>query len=91
MAKILLIDDDEVTRTFAAECLREVGHQVLTAEDGEQGLALAGVEKPELVITDVMMPGVHGFGVVEAMRANPALAKTRIIVSSLKSYPSSPW
>ena len=86
MAKILVIDDNEVMRTFAAECLRADGHEVLEAEDGEQGLEVAGKEKPALVLTDVMMPGIHGFGVVEALRANPALAATRVIVSSLKSY-----
>ena len=88
MAKILVIDDDEVLRVYAAECLRADGHEVLEAEDGAQGLAMAETEKPALVLTDVMMPGIHGFGVVEALRANPALAATKVIVSSLKSYAS---
>ena len=88
VAKILVIDDDEILRTYAAECLRGAGHEVLTAEDGEQGLAVAATEKPECVITDLMMPGVHGFGVVEALRNNKALASIKIIVSSLKSYAS---
>ena len=86
MAKILVIDDNKVLLTFAAECLRTDGHQVLTAENGEQGLALAEMEKPDLVVTDVMMPGMFGFGVVNALRANPAFAATRIIVSSLNFH-----
>ena len=86
MAKILVIDDDEVLRTYAAECLRADGHQVLTAEDGEQGVALATAEQPDMVVTDIMMPGMFGFAVVQALRANPELAKTRIIISSLNFY-----
>ena len=86
VAKILVIDDDEVLRVFAAECLRAAGHEVLTAEDGEQGVALAAAEQPDVVITDVMMPGMFGFAVVQALRANPDLARTRIIISSLNFY-----
>jgi len=86
LAKILVIDDDEVLRVYAAECLRADGHEVLTAEDGEQGVALAAAEQPDVVVTDVMMPGMFGFAVVQALRANPALAVTKVIVSSLKSY-----
>ena len=89
MAKILVIDDDEVLRAYAAECLRADGHQVFTAEDGEQGVALAAAEKPDLVVTDIMMPGMFGFAVVQTLRANPSLAKTRIIVSSLNFYADS--
>lgn len=86
MAKILVIDDDEVLRTYAAECLRADGHEVLEAEDGEQGVAQAAAEQPDVVITDIMMPGMFGFGVVQSLRSNPRLAQTRIIVSSLHFY-----
>ena len=86
VAKILVIDDDEVLRVYAAECLRTAGHRVLTAMDGEQGVALASAERPDVVVTDVMMPGMFGFAVVHALRANPALAKTRIIISSLNFH-----
>jgi CheY-like chemotaxis protein len=86
VAKILVIDDDEVLREYAAECLRGVGHEVLTAEDGETGVALAAAERPDVVVTDVMMPGMFGFAVVHVLRENPTLAKTRIIISSLNFH-----
>jgi len=82
MAKILVIDDNEVMRAFAAECLRAEGHEVIEAEDGAQGLALAESERPVLVLTDVMMPGIHGYGVVEAVG---------MPVSSLKISRSDGW
>ena len=86
MGKILVIDDDEIFRILAAKYLRADGHQVLTAENGEQGLALAEMEKPDLVVTDLMMPGMFGFAVVNALRANPAFAAIRIIVSSVNFH-----
>src|ERR1017187_9152941 len=88
MSRVLIIDDDPVICLFAEACLSAAGHQVLTAEDGETGLRLATGHRPDVVITDVMMPGIHGFGVVEAIRANPNLAGTRIVVCSMKSYAS---
>jgi CheY-like chemotaxis protein len=86
VAKIIVIDDDEVLRAYAAECLRAAGHEVLTAEDGERGVALAAAERPDVVVTDVMMPGMFGFAVVHLLRANRDLAKTRIIISSLNFH-----
>ena len=89
MARILVIDDDDVLRTYAAECLRTEGHEVLEAADGKQGVAVAAAEKPDLVVTDIMMPGMFGFAVIQDLRANPDLGRTRIIVSSLNFHADS--
>src|ERR1035438_6778768 len=86
MSRVLIIEDEPVTALFAASCLSAAGHEVLSADNGETGLRLAVEQHPDVVITDVMMPGIHGLGVVEAIRANPQLAGTRIVVSSMKSY-----
>jgi phosphoribosyl 1,2-cyclic phosphodiesterase/CheY-like chemotaxis protein len=86
MSQVLIIDDDSVICLFAETCLSAAGYEVLTALDGETGLRLAVERRPDVVVTDVMMPGIHGFGVVEAIRANPNLAGTKIVVCSMKSY-----
>ncbi len=88
MSKILVIDDDPLIRALAVKRLSADGHLVLTAPDGEAGLRIVNTERPEMVLVDLMMPKVHGFAVVEAIRNDPKLAKTRIIVCSAKSYPT---
>ncbi len=68
MAKqILLIDDDVSLRRVTEFNLQEAGYQVLTAADGEEGLALFKRHRPALVITDVQMPGMTGYQVLEAV------------------------
>ena len=86
MSKILIIDDDEIIRAVALEALSAQGHQVLTAEDGEAGLSLARAAHPDVIIVDLLMPKLHGYGVLEQIRSDPELDHTRIIVSSLKGY-----
>src|SRR5690348_2080611 len=86
MAKILVIDDDEIFRALVAEVLGVQGHRVLAAEDGEAGMSLVAAERPDLILLDLMMPKVHGYGVLEQIRSKPQLGHPKIIVSSAKSY-----
>ncbi len=88
MGKILIIDDDPLIRALAVKRLAADGHQVLTAADGEAGLQMAGSECPDVALVDLMMPKLHGFAVVEGIRRNPKLSRTRIVVCSAKSYPT---
>jgi phosphoribosyl 1,2-cyclic phosphodiesterase len=88
MSKILIIDDDEALQALARQCLGAEGHQVLTEADGEAGLRAALTERPDLVLVDMMIPKLHGFAVIEGMRRDPQLARTRIVMMSLKSYAS---
>ena len=62
------------------------GFTVLEADNGLDGLAVAEAEKPELILLDLIMPGMHGFAVCKQLRENPALDKTTIIITSSKSY-----
>ncbi|GAC1533730.1 MAG: hypothetical protein NVS2B4_13990 [Ramlibacter sp.] len=80
MASILLIDDDPHQRAFAAMVLQEAGHQVREAADGQEGLQLAVAEPPALIVCDVVMPGMNGFQLVAAVRAEPAICTTPIIL-----------
>ncbi len=68
MARILLIDDDEVSRTLANRMLVSKGHEVVEAVDGGSGLRLFAESPPDLVLTDINMPGLDGHAVIEAIR-----------------------
>ena len=65
---ILVADDEPIIRDFLADLLREEGYAVLTAADGRTALAAVGRTSPDLVISDVMMPGVDGVDVARSLR-----------------------
>jgi CheY-like chemotaxis protein len=62
------------------------GFTILEADNGLDGLAIAEAEKPELILLDLIMPGMHGFAVCKQLRQNPVFNKTTIIITSSKSY-----
>ncbi|HMV63201.1 MAG TPA: EAL domain-containing protein [Rhodocyclaceae bacterium] len=68
-ARILIVDDDPLTRLMAGEALREGGYAVQEAEDGQQALELFSARRPDLVLLDVVMPGLGGFEVCARLRA----------------------
>lgn len=68
MKRILVIDDDEMIRIVFKRFLTGKGYVVTCAENGEEGLGLLESENPNLVITDIMMPGTDGLEVVLSMR-----------------------
>jgi two-component system OmpR family response regulator len=67
-ARLLVVDDEPNIRELLSASLRYAGFEVMTAADGPQALALADSFRPDLVVLDVMMPGLDGFGVVRRMR-----------------------
>jgi len=81
---ILVIDDDAVSLRFVASLLREKGYEVLTAEDGEHGLHLATTRRPDLIVTDLVMPYRDGFQLVHVIRADRELSKIPIVVLSMR-------
>ncbi len=85
MSKRILIVDDEPNIVISLEFLmmRE-GHEVRVARDGEAGLAAVRTHRPDLVVLDVMMPKLDGFAVLEAVRADPNLTGTRILMLTAK-------
>ena len=72
MARVLVIDDDEEPRTLLRHMLAGLGHEVVEALDGADGLRLFGRHTPDLVMTDINMPGVDGHEVIKAIRENHA-------------------
>jgi DNA-binding response OmpR family regulator len=67
-ANILVVDDHLSVRTLVADYLGTQGYRVLTASDGEEGLIVARRTRPDLVLLDIMMPGLDGFGFLQAFR-----------------------
>jgi two-component system sensor histidine kinase/response regulator len=77
--RVLVIEDDTNWRTWVESHMESAGHMVEVAKDGEAGLAVAARFRPELILCDVEMPGLDGFGVLRAVRQRPALAGTPFI------------
>jgi len=73
MARVLVIDDDEEHRTLITAMLSGAGHEVEAALDGTEGLRMFGKSAPDVVVTDINMPGLDGHDVISALRTHDAL------------------
>jgi signal transduction histidine kinase len=82
--RILVADDNADMRDYLARLL-EPAYQVQTAPDGAQALDLARAWHPDIILSDVMMPNLDGFGLLRAVRAEPSLARTPIIMLSARA------
>lgn len=80
MAHILIIEDDAGLRERLVKVLRFEGHDAVTAADGREGIEVARRERPDLVISDLMMPGINGFGTCRALRDDPRTRHIPILV-----------
>jgi DNA-binding response OmpR family regulator len=80
--KILVAEDDEITRQLMCRTLERQGFEVLTAEDGLQAYEFALIQRPDLIITDVSMPGADGAHFVRRVRDTAEIATTPIIVTT---------
>jgi CheY-like chemotaxis protein len=78
--KILVIEDDDVMRELMRMTLAQNGYEVVTAADGVRGYDTALFLKPDLIITDIRMPGADGIHVVRRVRDTDSLAETPILV-----------
>ncbi len=85
MAKILLVEDDRNLLEIYGARLMADGHEIVTAQDGEEGLAVASREKPDLIITDAMMPRVSGLQFLDILRSTPATADIKVIAMTALS------
>jgi PAS domain S-box-containing protein len=81
--KILVIDDEQTVRDLMRRFLAREGFDVVTAHDGEEGLALARQLHPALITLDVLMPGLDGWSVLQAIKADPELAEIPVVMLTI--------
>lgn len=85
MAKILLVEDDQSLREIYGIRLTAEGYQIVPAGDGEEALAMAVREKPDLIISDVMMPKISGFDMLDILRSTPETKNIKVIMMTALS------
>jgi DNA-binding response OmpR family regulator len=82
---ILVVDDEEGIRTVLRLALTRAGYEVVEAEDGEVALERIAEEVPDLVMLDVMMPGMGGYAVCQTLREQPQTAALPVIMLSART------
>ena len=80
MSKILLVEDDNNLREIYEARLQAEGYDIVSAKDGEEALVVAKAEQPDLIISDVMMPKISGFEMLDILRNTPGLKETKVIM-----------
>ena len=82
--RILIVDDDDDMRIVTRKVLNGLGHQFYEANSGVEALKLARTLRPDLVILDVMMPGVDGYEICYLIKTDPELQHTRVIMLTVR-------
>src|SRR5579883_1100849 len=84
-ARILIVDDNPDLRTYVSGILREQGYHVWTARNGSEGFQTAQVHRPQLIVSDLMMPMVSGLDMIRMIRENEDLKGIPIILLTAKA------
>ena len=79
MAKLLLVEDNEMNRDMLSRRLQRRGFEVIFAMDGQQGIAMASSEKPDLILMDMSLPVIDGWEATRRLKADPATQRIPII------------
>jgi two-component system, OmpR family, response regulator MtrA len=85
MAKIVVADDDSDIRELVAFKLRQAGHDIVAVADGAAAVEACQLNAPDLVMLDVMMPGMSGIDACRALRANASLADVPVILLTARA------
>ena len=85
MAKILLVEDDKSLREIYDVRLKAEGYQIVSAGDGEEALAMAIKERPDLIVSDVMMPKISGFDMLDILRSTTETKNVKVIMMTALS------
>src|SRR5574343_1528720 len=81
---VLVVDDSPTERFFIVDILNKAGYQVMTAENGEEGIAKAKQEKPDLILMDVVMPGLNGYQATRTLTRDDETKNIPVIVCTTK-------
>ena len=85
MARILLVDDSPTENFSIGSLLGRHGHEVIAAETGEEGIRLARERQPDLILMDIVMPGLNGFQATRQLTRDPQTATIPIVILTSKS------
>jgi DNA-binding response OmpR family regulator len=85
MARVLVVDDEPDVLLLCRLNLEQRGHQVLEAPNGDEALGLAREGTPDLVVLDLMLPGIDGYQVLQALRADERTSGIPVLVLTAKS------
>ncbi|MEI6756148.1 MAG: response regulator, partial [bacterium] len=80
MSKVMLVEDDNNLREIYAARMQAEGYDVVTAADGEQALVVGKAETPDLIISDVMMPKISGFEMLDIIRNTDGMREVKVIM-----------
>lgn len=85
MSKIMVVEDDSNLRDIYSIRITAEGYDVVSAGDGEEALAVAVREKPDLILSDVMMPKISGFDMLDILRSTPETADIKVVMMTALS------
>jgi CheY-like chemotaxis protein len=85
MSKVMVVEDDASLREIYSIRITAEGYDVVSAGDGEEALAVAVREKPDLILSDVMMPKISGFDMLDILRSTPETANIKVIMMTALS------
>lgn len=85
MSKVMVVEDDAALREIYSIRITAEGYEVVTASDGEEALAVAVREKPDLILSDVMMPKISGFDMLDILRNTPETKNIHVIMMTALS------
>ena len=85
MSKVMVVEDDANLREIYSIRITAEGYDVISAGDGEEALALAVREKPDLILSDVMMPKISGFDMLYILRSTPETADIKVVMMTALS------
>ncbi|MEX1670620.1 twitching motility response regulator PilH [Zhongshania guokunii] len=84
MPRVLIVDDSPTEIFKISKILSKSGYEVITAESGEQGIALVRQEKPDVVLMDIVMPGLNGFQATRQLSRDPETSGIPVIIVTTK-------
>ncbi len=77
---VLVVDDDDTLIKLYTSALMARGYRVISASNGEEAMAKAEQEKPDLILLDIMMPEIHGLHVLDILKSTPGMEDTKVIM-----------
>ena len=85
MAKVLIVDDSRVYRFSLRRLVKDWGHEVLTAKNGQEAIEVARTEMPEIILMDIVMPGMNGYQAKRKLASDEATSHIPVIFVSTRS------